>query len=277
MKPPKIVAELTINHLGMKKIAQVTMKRCKEAGADYVKLKIKDTKKYYSKADKSINGYDFLKYRTSLELSRQDFAEIDAWCHEIGLRWFATCHDLESLKFVASFDVPFFKVASMDSRNLDFVRKVAEQNEARKPMIVSVGGESLKHVGEIVEIVSGRGIELTLLHTVSIYPTPIDKCNIKFIQKLRSEFESPKVSIGYSGHEEGWVPTLLAVLSGASMIERHVALTRNLRIHHIRSALTLDEFKKMVDDVQRVSMMMSSEQVEYFEEELKFLRDMHYE
>lgn len=279
MKRPKIIAELSINHLGMRKIAILILRRCKEIGVDYVKLKIKDVKKYYAKGEKKYNGYDFVLYRNSLELSKDDFIFIDKWCKQNKVSWFATCHCLKSLKFISQFDVPFYKIASMDSQNLDFIKKVIKfikKNKEKKSLIISVGGSSLKYIQKIVELVTNENIKLIINHVVSIYPTPIKKCNIKFITTLRKKFESSKVSIGYSGHEEGWLPTLFAVQNGARFIERHITLTKDLKIHHIKSALTIPEFTSMIKDIECLTKLMQVKDVDFYKEEFDFLKKRKY-
>jgi len=273
---PIIVAELSINHLGMRKLAIVILQKCKEIGVDYVKFKIKNVKKYYKKSPTKYNGYDFITYRNSFELSEDDFEYINNWCKKNKLPWFATVHDSSGLDFLSRYEVPFYKIASSDSQNLSFVRKVVKHNESKKPLIISTGGCSLKHIDKIVKIVSASETKLYLLHCVSMYPTPIDKCNIKFITRLRKKYESDNIKIGYSGHETGWLPTLFAVHNGASIIERHITVTRNLNIHHIAAALTLEEFSNMVDDINNLSKMISAKDVEFYNEEYGFIRDKKY-
>lgn len=276
MKRPIIVAEFTINHLGMRKIVLATLQRCKEMGVDYAKFKKKDVYKYYSKDGKRFNGYDFLLYRNSLELSDEDFFAIDEWCKANDMKWYATCHDLDSTKFISQFDPPYYKIASMDAQNDTLLENLLQHNETKKPMIVSMGGLSMKAIAKIVEKVRLKDIELIILHTVSIYPTPIERCNVSAIAELRQEFEGNGVSIGYSGHEQGYIPTLLAVQHGAAMVERHITLSRKFNIHHINTALTTDEFYQMIKDIDQVVNMMAMEKTVFYEEEFKFLKDRDY-
>jgi N-acetylneuraminate synthase len=276
MQRPLIVAELSINHLGMRKITIAMMQACQKMGVDYVKLKVKDVRTYYAKDGKKFNGYDFIEYRNSLELSSDDLRAIDCWCKDNSLRWFATAHDRRSLELLSAFDVPFFKVASMDAQNSRLLEEVLEVNAKKKPVIVSVGGLPMEAIRKIVDAVATAGVELTLLHTVAVYPTPPENCNVGQIANLRREFGHGDVRIGYSGHEEGYVPTLLAVQYGASMIERHLTLARDLHIHHIKAALTVSEFHSMIEDVGRVVQMMNIGDSVSFEEQFNFLRDRIY-
>jgi sialic acid synthase SpsE len=277
MKIPEIVAEFTINHLGMVKIVLATLQRCKEIGVDLAKFKVKDVSKYYQKDGKKFNGYDFIDYRASLELAPQDFEVIDNWCKEHGMKWFATSHDPEGVQFLSKFDPPYYKIASMDALNDKLFDEVFKVNSSKKPLIVSIGGLDDAKTEKIVRRVTDSGLDLILLHTVSIYPTPVDKCNIAAIQRLKRNYGSERVKIGYSGHEIGYVPTLLAVQAGAEMIERHITLTREMNLHHLKAALTTDEFEAMVDDINKVVGILNVEDRHYFEEEHKFLTERQYD
>jgi len=276
MKRPEIVAEFTINHLGMVKIVLATLERCKAIGVDYAKFKIKDVHKYYKKDGKKFNGYDFIDYRASLELSPDDFEVINEWCVNNDMKWYATSHDAEGVQYLSKFDPPYYKIASMDALNDRLFDDVLKVNVNKKPLIVSIGGLDDKQTEKIVERVTQNDMDLMLLHTVSIYPTPTDRCNIGAIARLRKNYGSDRVRIGYSGHEIGYVPTLLAVQAGAEMIERHITLTREMNLHHLKAALTTDEFEHMVEDIDRVVGITNVSDEDYFEEEHRFLTDREY-
>lgn len=271
-----IIAELTINHLGMKKIAEATIRRCKEIGVDYVKIKKKNVKKYY-KPGKKFRGYDFLTYRNSMEFSEEDISYLNDVCKDLDIPWFSTVHDKESFDIISQYDVPFYKIASMDALDEGFIKEFASLVDKDKPLIVSTGGKNLNDIRKVVDIVRGEDLELILNHVVSIYPTPVDKCNIEFIYTLRKEFEDWGVQIGYSGHEYGWVPTLMAVTAGAKFIERHITLSKDLKIHHIEAGLTSDEFGEMVSDIRDLESIMKSDLKEYEKDEYLFLIDRKYE
>ena len=277
MKKPKIVAEFTINHLGMVKIVLATLEKCKQMGVDYAKFKIKNVRKYYKSDGKKFNDYNFIDYRASLELSHDDFKTIDSWCEENQMKWFSTTHDVEGIDFISSFNPPFYKIASMDVLNDDLLTAVLERNSQRKPIIVSVGGIDDKKTEGIVKRITDKDLELILLHTVSIYPTPVDKCNIGAITRLKRNFGSENVKIGYSGHEIGYVPTLLAVQAGAEMIERHITLTKDMNLHHLKAALTTKDFQHMINDIGEVVNILNVEDKDYFEDEHRFLKDREYD
>lgn len=277
MERPKFVAELTINHLGMVNIAKAMIKSAKEAGADFVKLKMKKVEKYYKAQVSRWRNLDFIAYRKSLELSEADFQEISAYCDELNIPWFATVHDETSLEFIRSFSPPFYKVASMDSGKETFVKHLLEVcQEDEKPLVLSLGGKSIEEKDYIVNLIKEAGVHAYLLHTVSIYPTPRGQNNIGNILELSSRYSDSKISIGYSGHEEGYSPSLLAFLYGAKMIERHVTLSKDFKIHHIQAALDMDEFKQMIDLITKMAEEISTPISEWQPDEMDFLKKQIY-
>lgn len=278
IKRPIIVAELSINHLGMRKIAIAILEKCKEIGVDYIKLKLKNVEKYYQKKQELYNGYDFILYRKSLELKSDDFNFINLWCKKNNLPWFSTIHDLDGLKTMSKLEVPFYKIASSDALNLDFVQKVinfSSKEKNKRKLIISCGGADISHIDKIVAMIPPKQTTY-LLHCVSIYPTPVDKSNIAFIKVLKERYRQPNIHIGYSGHEEGWIPTLMAVELGAEIVERHITLSKDLKIHHIQASLDTNQFSHMVKDINYTIDIMKADFVTYFDEELDFLKDKKY-
>jgi len=267
-----IISEISINHLGMIKFAKILALRSKEVGANFVKFKIKDVNNYYV-SGKKYRGYDFNMYRASMELSKKDFEVLDEYCREIQIPWFSTIHDEKGLEFISKFNPPFYKVASMDATELEFLRLFSGIG---KPLIVSTGGLNFTQIQEVVDTVLSTNLKLILNHCVSIYPTPLEQCNIGFIKKLRDTFE-PDVTIGYSGHEEGWMPTLEAIRLGVSFVERHITLSRDLKIHHIDASLTVAEFEQMVRDIRETELVHSKEYSEVESDEYSFLKERRYQ
>ena len=269
----KIIAELSINHLGMAKIAQVMIEACAKMGVDYIKLKKKDVDSYY-KDGKEYRGYDFKKYRGSFELSEEDFELIDNICWQNNIKWFSTVHDTKGFKFLSNFDIPFYKIASSDALSDAFMEWFIVANKEKKTTIISTGGMDLDAIKKLVRRMQLHDIPLIVNHCVSIYPTPIEQTNIGFIKELQ---KIDGISVGYSGHEVGWVPTLLAVQLGVEYVERHLALSRDINIHHIDASLTLDEFRDMVRDIRDLDTAMDSGYKGFEKDELTFLKERIYE
>ena len=277
LEKPIMVAELSINHLGMVNIAKKMIDEAISGGANLIKLKYKNVDKYYKDNGKKWRNFKFKSYRKSLELSKEDFFELANYCKAKNIKWFCTVHDHEGLEFIKSFDPPFYKVASMDADKKDLVNKVMKLcKEKNKPLIISLGGKTDSFVTKLVKKINSFNIKAFLLHTVSIYPTPDGKSNITYITHLKNKFESKNIKIGYSGHEVGYAPSILAALQGAKMIERHFALSLDWQIHHIGCALTPDTYREMNQILEKLIIENNAGLTEFHNEELVFLKDMKY-
>jgi N-acetylneuraminate synthase len=274
---PKFVAELSINHLGVVEIAKRMIKAAKSAGADFVKLKMKNVDNYYTDQSKKWKNFNFIKYRKSLELSKDDFKKIDRFCTKIDIPWFATVHDEESRDFIRSFDPPFYKIASMDSGNNNFVQDTIDIcKKDSTPLVISMGGKSYEEERKIIDRIKEEDVSAYVLHCVSIYPTPEGQSNIGHIKHMKEKYEDENISIGYSGHENGIAPSVLSAVYGASLIERHLSLSKNFNIHHIDASIEPDVFSRMTSLVRKVFSEMRNESNDHFEEELNFLENREY-
>ena len=182
------------------------------------------------------------------------------------------------MEFIKTFDPPYYKVASMDAGKTELVDKVMKLcAKEDKPMIISLGGKSDDFVTSLVNKINQHGLRAFLLHTVSIYPTPDGKSNITYITHLRRKFESDNIKIGYSGHEIGYAPSILATLQGAKMIERHFSLSMDWKIHHIGCSLTPKTYREMNQVIDKLIIESNTGLTEFHKEELRFLKDLEYE
>ena len=247
------VAELSINHLGMLNIAKAMIKAAKSSGADYVKIKIKKVNQYYSQKPKKWRGYDFINYRESLELKNEDIKEMVSYCKKIGIGWFSTVHDKTGLDFIKTLKPSFFKVASMDNKNLKLINETLNVCKKNKvPFIVSLGGQDKKETEEIIKIIKKYNVKCYLLHCVSIYPTPEGQSNINYIDYLIDKYQKGNFKVGYSGHEENYAASISAGFKDIHMIERHFTLDKNIKIHHIRSGILPSEFLEMKQTIAKI-------------------------
>lgn len=274
---PIIVAEFSINHLGMVDIAKKMVDSAIDSGANLIKLKFKNVNSYYKGENKKWRNFNFNTYRSSLELSKDDFVEISSYCEEKGIAWFCTVHDKEGLNFIKTLNPPYYKIASMDVSKEELVNEVVKLcKEENKPLVISLGGRDADFTKALVKKIKKAKIKAFLLHTVSIYPTPLGKSNINYILDLKNLHEDDDIKIGYSGHEEGYSASLLASVMGVSMIERHFTLSRDYKIHHIKAALTPEEFKTMTNIIEEITSEINAPVVTYDPEELSFLTHRNY-
>ncbi len=245
----EFVAEFTTNHMGNLNLLLRMVEAAAWAGADLIKMQKKDVESFYSQ-EKLASPYDspygktYRDYRTIFEFEHTDYARFDARCREERIAWFSTIQDQTSFDFMARYDLPLYKVASINARNHDFLRATAEHVPVDRRIVISVAGSQLREIAQALELFPRHPI--TILHCVAQYPCPPDQLRLGNIPVLRREFADARITVGYSGHETGIEPSLAAVALGAQMIERHFALSRHSFVHHIECSLEPDEFLRLV-------------------------------
>jgi N-acetylneuraminate synthase len=261
----QITAELTTNHLGDLSRAKSMMRLAQSQGATLVKFQMRDVETFYKKdvlegAYPSPFGGTFREYRLGLELSDEDFVEIDEYASKIGLGWFASVLDEISLERAITLKLPMIKIPSTISRKRDFILNVANRYDGE--LVFSTGMTSPEYVQWLLDIL-GTERKLYLLHTNSAYPTPQEDCNVSVVSsyaKLTEKYAN--VIPGYSSHDDGWLGSALAIASGARMIEKHVKLGSQSWVHFDSVALDLEtnEFQIYVDSLRRAEKILGEPQ-----------------
>jgi sialic acid synthase SpsE len=250
MQRPLFVAEFTTNHMGNLNILLRMAERTASVGCDYIKMQKKDVETFYTKEKLgapfiSPYGKTYREYRTIFEFAEEDYDRFDRCCRHLGIRWFSTVQDIPSLYFMLRYDVQLYKVASCNARNKTFLEEVARNIPKSLGIVISVAGSTLKEIEESLKIFSDH--HLYLLHCVAEYPCPPQSLRLGNLKVLEKHFASDRISIGYSGHEEGIIPTLAAIDLGAKMVERHFCLSRHSFVHHIECSLEPQEYKELID------------------------------
>jgi N-acetylneuraminate synthase len=221
---PYLIAEIGINHNGDLEIAKKLIQVAKAAGFDAVKFQKRTIDLVYSKeelaqARESVFGVTNGDLKRGLEFQFEEYQEIDSFCKELQIDWSASPWDLKSVEFLEHFELPFYKVASAsltDSSILSAIR------ETTRPVILSTGMSTMSQITQAVSLLDKE--KLFLMHTVSTYPAKSHELNLSVISLLREIFEVP---VGYSGHEVGILPSVIAFSKfGAQLIERHITLDR---------------------------------------------------
>lgn len=252
-----IIAEAGVNHNGRLDLALKLCDAAKEAGADVVKFQTWITEKIitcnveqaeYQKnntgSDKS--QFDMLK---ELELSYEDFAKVKEHCDKIGIQFASTADEEDSLDFLIKLGIPFIKIGSGDIGNVSYLRKIGSKH---MPVILSTGMSTVEDVRISVEALrQGGASEISLLHCTTNYPCPYDSVNLAAMDTLRREFN---LSVGYSDHTMGISVPIAAVALGASIIEKHFTLDRNMEGPDQIASTEPDEFKKMVDSIRQIEV-----------------------
>lgn len=222
--PTYIVGEIGINHNGDIEIAKQLIKVAKEAGMDAVKFQKRTPEvcvppEQQSKMRETPWGYiSYLDYRKKVEFGVEEYREVDRYCKEIGLDWFASVWDEDAVDFLEPFAPICYKVASASLTDHSLLKKIRATG---RPIVLSTGMSTMEQIRSSIALI---GLEnLVITHTTSAYPCAPEELNLRMIQSLKDEFPIP---VGYSGHEVGLVPSALAVALGACLVERHITLDR---------------------------------------------------
>jgi N-acetylneuraminate synthase len=222
--PTFIVAEIGINHNGDIKIAKALIDAAIRARVDAVKFQKRTPELCVPEEQREQMretpwGYiSYLEYRERIEFGEEEYREIDEYCREQAVKWFASVWDEPSADFMDSFDPVCYKIPSASLTDHALLSHVRTKG---KPVILSTGMSTMDEIHDAVEVLGTK--DLLIAHATSSYPCDPDELNLHMIETLREAFPCP---IGYSGHEVGLVPTVIAVALGACMAERHITLDR---------------------------------------------------
>ncbi len=281
----ELVAELTTNHAGNMNVLLRMVDAAVDAGATCIKMQKKDVETFYSQEKLDLEyaspyGQTYREYRTMFEFPLEDWVRFDKHCMYWAIPWFATPQDLPSLDFLLSFQSCRYKVSSSNARDIDFLVAVADRIESESEIVLSVAGSTLDQIAESLDVFHDFR-RVWLLHCVAQYPCSIRDLRLGNIAELKKRFGSDRVRIGYSGHEEGWAPSLVAAQLGAEMIERHFCLSRHSFVHHIECSLTPPEFATMaraIRDGKTAELPPVAHRIEFgmSDEEKLFLENQTY-
>lgn len=249
----KFVAEFTTNHLGNFNLLRKMAQQAAAVGCDYIKMQKKDVCSFYSQDElnrpyPSPYGKTFGDYRTMFEFDAEDHARFSQFCSDLGIPWFSTVQDMPSLQFMLRYQLPLCKIASSNARNIQLLREVELTIPLDTPIVLSVAGLKLAEIEISLKALQGHFVHL--LHCVAEYPCSPSNLRLGNIDRLITEFADGRVSVGYSGHEEGLAPTFAAIDRGAQMIERHFCLSRHSFAHHIACSLEPDEYRHLINTVR---------------------------
>jgi N-acetylneuraminate synthase len=223
-QPAFIVAEIGINHNGDLDIAKRMIDAAVHSGVDAVKFQ-KRTPELCVPPDQRSQmretpwGYiTYMEYRYKVEFDQEAYQEIDRYCKDKGITWFASVWDEPSVDFLKPFAPCCYKIPSASLTDHNLLRHLKNTGY---PLILSTGMSTFEQIKGAMRILGEDN--LVLAHATSTYPCEPEELNLKMIQTLRETFACP---IGYSGHEVGLIPSVVAVALGACMVERHITLDR---------------------------------------------------
>jgi sialic acid synthase len=249
-----VIAEIGHNHQGDVEQAKQLIAAAKECGVDAIKLQKRANRTLYTQEfynqpyeNEFSFGRTYGAHREALELSPDEYAELQAYAREVEITFFATAFDFDSADFLAKLDVPAFKIASGDLRNTPLLRRVAAFG---KPMLVSTGGADMSDVERAVEAVLPINEQVCVLQCTAAYPAETDDLNLNVITTLRERF--PGLVIGLSDHQNGIAMALIAYMLGARVIEKHFTLNHAAKGTDHAFSLMPEGMRKLVRDLQRV-------------------------
>jgi N-acetylneuraminate synthase len=270
-----IIAEIGINHNGSLDIAKKLIDMAKETGCDAVKFQKRTIDIVYSKdvldtPRESPWGTTTREQKMGLEFSLNDYKEIDKYCKEKNIEWFASAWDVESQKFLRQFNCKYNKIASALLTHIPLLEEVASE---KLHTFISTGMATYADIDKAVEIFKKHNCPFTLMHTVSVYPCPEEELNLNMIHSLKNKYQCP---VGYSGHETSPVPSIAAAAMGITALERHVTLDRTMYGSDQSASLEKRGLEILVSGVRSVEKSLGNGKKEFGEAEQKVASKLRY-
>ena len=272
---PFVIAEIGINHNGDIAIAKKLIDIAKNAGCDAVKfqkrtLDIVYTQELLDSPRESPWGKTQRDQKQGLEFGKKEYDIIDAYCKEKKIEWFASAWDVESQKFLQQYTLKYNKVASAMLTYLPILEMIAKE---KKHTFISTGMSSFAEIDRAVEVFRKQRCPFSLLHCVSTYPSDDDDCNLLVMKELRQRYE---IEIGYSGHERGILPTVLAVALGASVIERHITLDKKMYGSDQAASIDETDLRQLIQQARAVPGILGTGMKTVSEKEKGIAKKLRY-
>ena len=253
----KVIAEAGINHNCNIQNAFELVDAAIDAGADIIKFQAAIPEEVVTKQGEMAKYQikNIGKKLTQLEMTKKihfalsSFKEIYYYSKKKGIAFCSTSFGEKATHYLSSFDMPFWKIPSGEINNVPYLRQIAFQ---KKPIILSTGMSNISEIEFALEILQESGHDrnlITLLHCTSEYPANKKEINLSAIQTLKNTF---KVNVGYSDHTLGIEMPIAAVALGATVIEKHITLSRKMKGPDHVASLEPKEFKQMVEDIRNV-------------------------
>jgi N-acetylneuraminate synthase len=250
-EPVYIIAEIGINHNGSLSLAKEMIDGAVLAGCDAVKFQKRTPEicvpkdQWDIERDTPWGRISYFEYRRKVEFGFEEYLEIDGYCKEKGIDWFASPWDEESAYFIEKFKPIMYKIASASLTDKNLLKHI--RNSGR-PVILSTGMSTAEEIDKAVRYLGTDN--LLIAQSTSTYPCSLEELNLKVIQTYKEKY--PGVPVGYSGHETGLATTLAAVALGASFIERHITLDRAMWGTDQAASVEIVGMRRLVKDIRDV-------------------------
>jgi N-acetylneuraminate synthase len=265
-EPCFVIAEIGLNHNGDLKNAKKLIDAAALAGCDAVKFQKRTPELCVPPAQRNVERetpwgvMTYLEYRYRVEFGKEEYAEIDRYCKEKGIVWFASCWDEPSVDFIDEFAPACYKVASA---SLTDAKLLAHTRATGRPIMISTGMSTLEEIDAgAAQLDPDR---LLIAHATSTYPCVPKELNLKMIGTLLERYDVP---IGYSGHEVGLQTTCAAVVLGACFVERHITLDRSMWGSDQAASVEPGGFARLVRDIRIIEEALGDGQKRVYDSEL---------
>ena len=258
-----VIAEAGVNHNGNLTTAKEMISIAAKSGADYVKFQTFKAERlatteskvaHYQRKTESLHDSQ-ISLLKNLELSESAHFELEKSCKELDIKFLSTAFDVESANFLLRMGQKIFKIPSGEITNLPYLRHIASFN---KEIILSTGASNLKEIEEALVQLTNAGTRLekiTVLHCTSAYPARISEVNLTAMVNISREFS---VKVGYSDHTTGIEVAIAAAALGATVIEKHFTLNKNMKGPDHKASLEPFELHKMVSSIRNIEVAMGN-------------------
>ena len=257
-----IIAEAGVNHNGSFDIAKKMIDAAKDAGADIVKFQTlipkllvsKNAKKAEYQVSNTGNNDSKLEMLSKLSLDNNEFVKLNEYCKNKDIIFLSTPFDLDSIDFLSGLDMPFWKIPSGEITNYPYLVKIANTH---KDIVMSTGMSDMYDIEAAIKVLMDNGCgKISLLHCNTEYPTPYEDVNLRAMCTLKDKFN---VEVGYSDHTLGIEVPIAAVALGATIIEKHFTLDRNMEGPDHKASLEPNELKQMVESIRNIEKALGKD------------------
>lgn len=275
MKKAFIIAEIGINHNGDLSIAKKLIDMAVRCKCDAVKFQKRTIEIVYKEEElnsfrESPWGKTFRDQKKGLELSKEEYDEIDKYCKTNKIEWFASAWDIQSLRFLDAYNLKYNKIASAMLTHTNFLEETASRG---KYTFISTGMSNYEIIDKAVGIFRKKKCPFELMHSVSVYPCPEEILNLHLIKKISDRY---KCLVGYSGHEPSLSPSIFAVALNATSIERHITLDRSMYGSDQAASIEESGLRELVSIIKKFPHIYGSAGKNFMEGEEKVAKKLRY-
>lgn len=266
--PVFFTGEIGINHNGSLEVAKKIIDLAVICSADSVKFQkrtpeicvpedVRDRIKETPWGDMT-----YFEYKKRIEFGEEEYREIDKYCKDKGIIWYASSWDILSAEFLEKLDVPCYKIPSAKLTDREMLETIRDFG---KPVFLATGMSTEEEIDKAVDVLSGT--DLVILHCNSSYPAVNEELNLQYIKVLKEKY--PDAVIGYSGHELGISASLVAAVLGAKVIEKHITLDRAMWGTDQGASIDFSGLRRIIRDLKTIPVWLGDGVKKVYDSEVK--------